>query len=72
MFARQKALIFHDAQMIQSGGESINKYLTILREALLVKDGIVPEEFKATFRLSVEMYLNEDFLDTMGGDYSTF
>jgi hypothetical protein len=58
--------------MIQSGGESINKYLTILREALLVKDGIVPEEFKASFRLSIEMYLNEDFMDTMGDDYSTF
>ena len=58
--------------MLQSGGESINKYITILRDALLVKDGIVPEEFKASFRLSVEMYLNEDFLDSLGGDFSTF
>ena len=72
MFARQNALIFQDAQMIQSGGESVTKYLTILRDALLVKDGLVPDEFKATFRMSIEMYVNEDFVDSLGGDFSTF
>lgn len=37
-----------------------------------MKDGIVPEEFKASFRLSIEMYLNEDFMDSLGDDYSSF
>jgi hypothetical protein len=46
--------------------------LDILKESLLCKDGIVPEEFKEMFRKSIEMYMNESVLDLIGDDVSTF
>ena len=63
---------FPEACLYREGGENIDKDIDRMREAILVKDGIVSNEATEDFRFFVKNCMNRQILDQIGGELSSF
>ena len=69
---RQSAMMFPEAILYEEGAWNIDDEIDTIREAILVKDGIVAAENKEDFNFFVNNCLNKKMLEQIGGDMSEY
>ena len=50
--------MFPKAKLIQSGGENVEEYIDIMRESILKKNGIVPDDSKQDFLILINQCMS--------------
>jgi hypothetical protein len=69
---RQKHMVFTKIKLIQVGGENIDDWIDVIRDDILVKDGIVVPEAQKDFRFFVEKCMTRKMLDQISEDFNSF
>ena len=65
-------MVFPNAKLYEEGHWNIDDEIDGIREAILIKDGIVPPESKEDFNFFVKSCLNKQMLEQFGGDMSQY
>jgi hypothetical protein len=65
-------MVFPNAKLYEEGHWNIDDEIDGIREAILIKDGIVPPESKEDFNFFVQNCLNKQMLEQFGGDMSQY
>jgi hypothetical protein len=65
-------MVFSKAKLIQEGGDNIDDYVTIIRDAILAKEGLVSEEASQEFKFFVQNCMSTSILDQIGGEMNSF
>ena len=69
---RQANMVYPNAKLIQEGGDNIDGEIDRMREAILKKEDIVPQEAQQDFHFFIKNCMTRQLLDQIGGEMNSF